>query len=461
MTSIFGAKTLVFSLNKQTLLLINTQTGAIDLVPSRIRHGAITRSEKILLDIRGYFSEAGDQSMLNRLKQIGKVHSQNVPYWFYVLMTLKCNFACPICYERRMLENSEISIATLEKTAKVIARIQSQRSIPANKMFLVIFGGEPLLTSSQRQLRRILDLADENAWKCIIVTNGTRVLENIELFESRRETIADFRITLDGPALIHDVRRPYRGGQPSFDDVVCSIELLLDAGHLVKMQTIFGAGNFRHLAKLAEIIEKKGWLDMRNFQWRIEGSHDYANLDPEKDEISEPKMVKALVDLWESRPKLKGKMRFESFKYLAHITNSFGWLGDCKTYWGPRFGFCDPQRGFHYVFSGDGNIYHCPRTIGLANFRIGDIENGFTAREVELKHGTILEKARCASCELNTLCGGGCMVQQKHYPDLDCRKYVRQLIGKFIELMRDRILERDKSGTIVSINEPWLSNDSK
>ena len=445
---------LIFELDRVSSLLVNPITGAIDVAPKKLLD-EMPNLAREHLNKRGYFlSEDERIDMLTTLKSTYEQHSQNAPYWFYVLTTLNCNFGCPICYERQTLENSEITPQKLEDIIKVISGFQKEHQIPDNRMNLVIFGGEPLCVSDSNIVRQILEASSRHNWKDVIVTNGSKVKKFIDMFVEYSETISDFRITLDGPQSIHDSRRPYRGGKGSFTDVVGAIDLLIEKHLPVKMQTILGSGNISHFEDLIEFVQGKGWLQNPFFQWRIEGSHDYANLDPQKDEISEGKMVKKLIQSWEEHQELRGKMKFESFKYLGHIVRGFGWLGDYKTYWGPKYGFCEPQKGFHYVFSTNGNIYHCPRTINNANFCVGNTEEGIVLNE-ELKHRTILDKPECFSCSINTLCGGGCVVQKKYYSDFDCKEYALSVILEFIDLMRGKILEKVNPNMIVSINNPW------
>lgn len=242
----------------------------------------------------------------------------------------------------------------------------------------------------------------------------------------------------------------------SFNDVVHAIEVLLKTGFPVKMQTIIGKGNIDHLEDLVTFMKAKDWLSHPKFQWRIEGSHDYANLDQEKDEISEGTIVAALIHIWNNNQDLHDKMKFENFKYLGHITRSFGWLGEYKTYWGPRFTFCEPQKGLQFVFSTDGKIYHCPRSTNRKRFQIGDITARLTSREVGIGLQPLLMREDCAPCTINTLCGGGCIVQKTYYPEMDCKEYGISIIAEYIALMKKEILERAVPGKATSINELWI-----
>lgn len=452
----WNSRTFSFRISDFFHLLINATTGAIDIIPERVTDGIMSQSENEVLIQRGHIGDRNEQGTLNLLREANLKHSEHMPYWFYLLTTLNCNFACPICYERKILGSGEISSEILKSSLAAIKGLQEKWAIPSSKMNLVLFGGEPLLVSNPDILRTVLKFSERNGWKCVVITNGTRAISFSGLFDEFRETISDFRITIDGPPRVHDSRRPYRGGGGSFADVVFAIEHLLQSGHQVKMQTILGAGNIKKLEALLKIIQQKGWLGFPNFQWRIEASHDYANLDNAEDEYSEAAIVKTLVDLFQKYPILKGKMKFESFKYLAHLTNSFGWLGNLKTYWGPKFNFCEPQKGFQYVFSIDGRIFHCPRTIGKSDFCVGDITQGLSERDAELKRTSMLNRDKCKTCIVNTLCGGGCPVQAENFMEMDCQLAALGRIDAFVELLRDKIMERATSDKIISVNDLWL-----
>ncbi|MEK6959637.1 MAG: radical SAM protein [Nanoarchaeota archaeon] len=451
-----------FEIGRKTTLLINPISGAIDLTPNGFISNPPASAREHLSE-RGYFlSEYERINRLHELRKINEKHSLNVPYWFYILTTLNCNFRCPICYERNTLTNSETNLKTIESVIDSIARFKEEQEIPNSRINLVIFGGEPLCVSNPGIVRKIFESSREKGWKDIIVTNGSAVGKYIELFTEYSNTISDLRVTLDGPKEIHDARRPYGTGSGSFDDVVEAIETLLENGLSVKMQTITGSGNIPRFNHLIDFVKGRGWLQNKNFQWRIEGSHDYANLDPEKDEVSEGKIVRRLIQAWREHSELRGKMRFESFKYLGHLVRSFGWLGDYKTYWGPKYEFCEPQKGFQYVYSTDGKIYHCPRTINNPDFCLGDAKSAISPRmNTELKHRSIIERAGCLPCSINTLCGGGCRLQKKCYSSLDCKEYALSVISEFVDLMKEEILERADRQKIVSINDCWMNQHSR
>lgn len=444
---ILSDRILKFSLGERYYLLVNPVNGAIDIAPKDLLSSNLESSIDSLSQ-RGYLmSDEELQKSISLLEVVYREHAKNIPYWFYILTTLNCNFQCPICYERNVLQKSQITHEVIDDAIKSIENLQKLHNIDDSRIEIVLFGGDPLCISDKSLIVQLLENCEQRDWRVVIVTNGSRVENFIDIFKKYRETISDFRITLDGTESVHNARRPYISGRGSFNDVVDSIDLLLDSQLQVKMQTILGAGNLANLDDITEFLTKKKWLSHPLFQWRIEGSHDYANLDPEKDEITEGQMVCNLIRVWDKYEVLRGNMKFESFKYLGHIVHSFGWLGEYKTYWGPKFGFCEPQKGFHYVYNTAGQIYHCPRTINMKDFEVG---------QNELKGRTILNRKECLDCKVNTLCGGGCALQRIFHRNFLCKDYVISILTEFVNLMSERILTRAHPDKIISVNKLWI-----
>jgi uncharacterized protein len=443
-----------YELDDRYTILVNVITGAIDLLPTSFLDETPFAAAE--LAERGYFlSEAERMAHLERMRCLSREHAAHIPYWFYLLTTLRCNFGCPICYERNILASADMTVSAMERAVEFVGGFQCERQIPSERMRLILFGGEPLCVQDAAIVKTALVGAERAGWRVVIVTNGTRIQRFLPMFRTYASAISDFRVTLDGPRSVHDARRPYRGnGRGSFDDVVAAIGTLLESGFTVKVQTIIGRGNINAIDNLTGVFLERGWLARDNFQWRLEGSHDYANLDAGSDELTEGRMVERLIRLWVRYPVLHGKMKFESFKYLGHLVRSFGWLGTYKTYWGPKFGFCEPQKGFHYSIAPDGRIYHCPRTVNDPHFLVGATDSGFLPSERALKDRSILERDDCSVCALNALCGGGCAVQKAN-PSFDCRAYASAVISEFLQLMSADILRLADPNGIVSICDGW------
>ncbi|MGE5455915.1 MAG: radical SAM protein [Ignavibacteriales bacterium] len=458
----FNKNVLQYDLNNSYKILINTLTGAIDVAPVQLLNNINIKNSQ-LLEERGYFDIENKEKLMNNIYKLYKNKNENIPYWFYITLTYKCNFACPICYERTKLTKEDIDTNILDKILLDIRRFQKERKIPNERMNIILFGGEPLCVEDIGKVSRILEFCKSNGMKAIIVTNGSRVNKNVNIFNNYSEQISQFRITIDGPKETHDIRRPYIGGQSSYDDVINAIKILLKNGHSVKVQTIVGRGNIDKLEEIINIFTEEKFLDFPKFSWRLEASHDYNNLDENNcDEITEGKIVCKIIDLYNKNPELRHQIKFESFKYLGHITDSFGWMGKYKTYSGAKFSFCEPQKGYHYIYSLEGGIYHCPVSVKNENFYVGDVDNNPKYKINNFcKTRTILNDEKCYKCKFNTLCGGGCIVQKRNHKKFNCQGYANHIISEFIDKMKEEILSVAKADEIISINIPWVTINPK
>lgn len=86
------------------------------------------------------------------------------------------------------------------------------------------------------------------------VTNGVNVADFIPLFKYFQEQIRSFQLTLDGPQSVHDMRRVNKGSKGSYDAVVRGIDVLLDAGFEVHVQTILEKQHFPLLGRSSNLL---------------------------------------------------------------------------------------------------------------------------------------------------------------------------------------------------------------
>jgi len=433
-------------------IILNTLNWAIDIVPIEMLQQEVHQELEFTLKERWYGLSVEEQKKaIHQLKEVAKKHSIHVPYWFYLLTTLNCNQKCTYCYEKEMVTNKPLDMKLYAKEIEYINQLEQERNIAQERMNIVLFGWEPL-TIKPDDLKIILDGIKEKNRKTIIVTNWTTIDKHITNLIEYKDQISDFRISLDWPEVLHNQRRPYKNNEWSYQKMVENINLLLDNWFVVKLQTILWKGNLEALDDIVQDIREKWWFDKDNFQRRIEWSHDYKNLDKDSDEISEWKMVKKIVEIYQNNPDIQKKLIFESFKYLAHIVDSFSRLWNRKTYRWPKYGFCEPQKWFQYVFSTDGKIYHCPRTIDEKNYHLGSVDEPIQELSNTYKDTIVRDKENCWECNMNSFCWWGCVVQKKYHPNFDCKSYANWVIQEFIDLMKEEIMEKADKNDIVSIN---------
>lgn len=141
---------------------------------------------------------------------------------FTIGMTMACNFACPYCFEEHRPEHMtrETADAVVAFIVERIARVQA-RSVHVNW-----FGGEPLLNLDvlcELSSRLRAEAARAGAsYASLAITNGALLTRTVAE-RLAASGVGVVQVTLDGPRDVHDARRPFKGGQPSFDRIVANL----------------------------------------------------------------------------------------------------------------------------------------------------------------------------------------------------------------------------------------------
>lgn len=140
--------------------------------------------------------------------------------------TLACNFGCPYCFEKGMdsIKIHKDYYDILRKYAKKYFRYY-------NNIEISLFGGEPLL--HKKEIFRFMDFVRENQktynynLSLSITTNGSLMTEEVLglLTENNCRAI---QITIDGCQRIHDQQRIYKNGDPSYQELIRKIIMVVN-----------------------------------------------------------------------------------------------------------------------------------------------------------------------------------------------------------------------------------------
>ena len=123
--------------------------------------------------------------------------------------TMKCNFACHYCFEEG---NKNQPVMDNEVEQKLVAFIEANKS---KEIIINWFGGEPLLGFNK--IVSISEKLDQLniKYEASIVTNGS-LLTKEKSAKMNQLHINRVQVTLDGIGDIHDKRRSFKNGRPSF-----------------------------------------------------------------------------------------------------------------------------------------------------------------------------------------------------------------------------------------------------
>ena len=384
--------------NPEFRLLFSTKSAAIALVPqamfSRLEQGLeIPAAQAENLAALGLLVADRQAERIATWNMPAELNRLNPALTVAVILGLACNFSCIYCYEGSMKDGRAMDDATAAQLVLFLMELYIKRQ--KRKLELDFYGGEPLLYPG-----RIMELAASlkpfieaqgGRFAFSLVTNGsllTPALVN-KLLPLGLQSI---KITVDGPAAVHDQQRPFVGGRPSHALILRNIAACCD---LVKISVggNFTRDNYLEFPKLLDQFLAMGLtparLSLVKFDPAMQVADAFANHEFRAgcNTSSEPWVAAAF-------PFLRGEIMRRGFK-TPKITpcNCMVDITDAMT------------------VDHDGQRYKCPSLIGHAGYAAGNISQGLSeAKGCRPQHWRQEEK--CRACASLPLCFGGCRYLQ-------------------------------------------------
>ncbi len=234
----------------ECVLIKNMLSGAIVSVPSALFDAIPRGTENIDGQLASYCFDPTDLSSNGILvsqdldeanswrEQLLKTRNKEAHcFVLHFLPTIQCQLRCRYCFENGVDRGLPMKPETVLATLKWVDEYLS--CFPEIDEFrMVLFGGEPLLRSDigidaiARVQAICLDRQIE-FWT-EIVTNGELLTEviakKLSQYNWRRA-----QITLDGPEVVHNARRPGVNGRSTFERITENIRMLLTTDYILKV----------------------------------------------------------------------------------------------------------------------------------------------------------------------------------------------------------------------------------
>ena len=319
-----------------------------------------------------------------------------------VLVTRKCNNRCRYC-----IIDAEARDMTHE-TAKLMDRFYMEMidARQARKVVDDYSGGEMMLNSEV-----VLESAGRRFFFCKgksidysfgVTTNGTLVKPSV-ISELKEAGLKTLRVSLAGPASVHDKLRPLRGGGKTYELIMDNLEAVSGMIPIViECQYDSGSTGYREIPRMLDDLETRR-IAVREIVFtpivRRRQKKSYGN------GMGDPAIYFGLVHEARRRGYLKGS---------AEPSNTC--MADFKS---------------RLVFDTDGSIIPCP---GLQS---GELVYGDVRRGIDfVAHSQILKRNlpdRCLNeCELLPICMGGCRLQSvvngRRFDGFDCQYDLLKLV---------------------------------
>lgn len=355
-----------------------------------------------------------------QLRTIFAVSRPGTPFNATVVLNLDCNLACPYCYEDQFRGKHYMSEAT---AALLVETIRRERIYKGQPVKLTFYGGEPLLSldlirAISVPLREAAHVSGAS-FSISLVTNGT-LLNRACAEELVALGLSWAKITLDGPAELHNVSRPYVSGNGSYEAIVRNV---CDVCDIVPLQLggNFTRDNYRDFPRMLDDLLERG-IDPAKV-----GTVQFAPVIPKSGEQVVPDFKTGCTCSYE--PWL-----MEAGVWLRDETLKRGFPAPK-----PKLSACMVELEHDLVIGHDGSYYKCPAFMAYPDLRIGSLSEGMA--DYRASHNMDLWKnEECLECAYLPICFGGCrqltLLRNGTIDDVDCRR-------EYYDTVLERIVRQD------------------
>ncbi|MEZ5072200.1 MAG: radical SAM protein [Bacteroidales bacterium] len=310
-----------------------------------------------------------------------------------------CNFNCSYCFQ----DEYDPGRGKLDRDVVDAFYAYVDREFAGRRVYLTLFGGEPLLGSQvhRESIRTLLDGARARNLDVALVTNGYHLADSLDLFEGVR--VREVQVTLDGTREVHDKRRMRKDGSGSFDRIVEGVDAALSRGIPVNLRAVVDRDNLWDLPALAQFAEDRGWNRHPLFKTALGRNYELHHCQTNRGRLfSRIELYAELYALVKEHPGILDfhKPAFSIARYLFE-------QGEMP---GPLFDSCSGTKT-EWAFDFQGNIYACTATVGNAGDALGTfyprVERNEDAIEA-WEDRDVMAIGQCRDCSLQLACGGGC-----------------------------------------------------
>jgi uncharacterized protein len=306
---------------------------------------------------------------------------------FVLAPTLACNMACTYCYEEN--KKGRMSSQLIEKLVEFV-----ETAAPGlGGLNVSWYGGEPLLAMDiiEDLSETFMDLSKEYKFEYVasMISNG--YLLTPETTDKLKELqVKSIQITIDGPARIHDNKRPLKNGKPSFDTIIKNIQYAKDqinVGIRVNVDRNFNNDIIKEL--LQELVDAGVHEKVGLYFGMLEASTQVCS------NISEAcydtaDFSKVEIDFY--------RLLFEHGFRIDNLPQ-------------PMSTYCMAQVASSHLIDPDGDIYKCFNHVGSKEKSMGNITEEINYQNHNFKrlfNFHPFEDETCRSCKFLPICMGGC-----------------------------------------------------
>jgi len=309
-----------------------------------------------------------------------------------------CNFDCAYCYQKEYGPQGDFLTPAVTDAFFLFVK----KYFAGRDKYITLFGGEPLLKGEKHKeaIAYFVDKVHESGLSLAVVTNGYLLEEYIDILS--KTSIREIQVTLDGTEQVHNVRRPLKGGLPTFESVVRGIDACLLHDLPVNLRVVVDRENINNIPALASFAIQKGWTQHPLFKTQLGRNYELHHCQATQRLFTRKELNEHLYDLIIRYPYIKEfyKPPFSVARYLAE-------QGQLPS---PLFDSC-PACKTEWAFDYTGKIYPCTATVGKKGEEVGSFYPVAFLNEEAVEtwqQRDVVAIEACRQCPSQLACGGGC-----------------------------------------------------
>lgn len=317
-----------------------------------------------------------------------------------------CNLACKYCFAEEGEYHGRRAIMSYEVGKKALDFLVANSGTRRN-LEVDFFGGEPLMNWQVVKdlvvYGRSLEESHNKKFRFTLTTNG--VLLNDEILEFANKEMSNIVLSIDGRKEIHDLMRPHRGGQGSYDEIVPKFKKVAESRNQMNyyVRGTFTRNNLDFAADVMHLADL-GFKQISVEPVVAQPTDDYALRDEDIPQLL-AEYDKLAVELLKRRKEGNGVNFFHFMIDLSGGPCVYKRLSGCGS--GTEYLAVTPW----------GDLYPCHQFVGQEQFLMGNVDEGVTNTKIrdEFKSCNVYSKEKCKNCFAKFYCSGGCAANSYNF----------------------------------------------
>ncbi len=316
-----------------------------------------------------------------------------------------CNLNCSYCFASQGKYHGDRAVMSFEVGKRALDFLMENSGSRRN-LEVDFFGGEPLMNFQVVKdlvaYARSVEKEKGKNFRFTLTTNG--VLVNDDVIDFANRECSNVVLSLDGRKEIHDRFRVDFAGNGSWDNIVPKFQKFVEArgGKEYYMRGTFTHANPDFLNDIQQMLNL-GFSEL-SMEPVVCAEGDPSALTDEDMAVVMDQYEK-LAELMLQRDK-EGRP-FTFYHYMIDLSG-----GPCIY---KRISGCGSGTEYMAVTPW-GDLYPCHQFVGEERFKLGDIWQGVTNKEIQNEFAScnVYAHAECRDCWARLYCSGGCAANAYH-----------------------------------------------